>query len=70
MFLDSKLLKISKQVFPALSHPCFVSASFCPTGSTTAYLREIKDGALIVPEGPGVGIVDVDEVLKGAEEVV
>ena len=30
---------------------------------------EIKDGALIVPEGPGVGIVDVDEVLKGAEKV-
>jgi L-alanine-DL-glutamate epimerase-like enolase superfamily enzyme len=30
---------------------------------------EIKHGALIVPEGPGVGIVDVDEVLKGAKEV-
>jgi L-alanine-DL-glutamate epimerase-like enolase superfamily enzyme len=30
---------------------------------------EIKDGALIVPEGPGVGIKDIQSVLKGATEV-
>ncbi len=29
----------------------------------------IRDGALLVPEGPGVGIRDVREVLKGAERV-
>jgi L-alanine-DL-glutamate epimerase-like enolase superfamily enzyme len=29
----------------------------------------IADGALSVPEGPGVGIADVREVLKGAERV-
>ncbi|UCC96341.1 MAG: mandelate racemase/muconate lactonizing enzyme family protein [Phycisphaerales bacterium] len=28
---------------------------------------EIRNGALIVPEGPGVGIVDIAEVLKGAK---
>jgi L-alanine-DL-glutamate epimerase-like enolase superfamily enzyme len=30
---------------------------------------EIKDGALIVPQGPGVGIKDIASVLKGAVEV-
>ena len=30
---------------------------------------ETKDGALTVPSGPGVGITDVGEVLKGAEHV-
>ena len=29
---------------------------------------EIKDGALIVPQGPGVGIKDIQSVLKGASE--
>ncbi|MHC4681971.1 MAG: mandelate racemase/muconate lactonizing enzyme family protein [Planctomycetota bacterium] len=28
---------------------------------------EIRNGALIVPQGPGVGIVDIAEVLKGAQ---
>jgi L-alanine-DL-glutamate epimerase-like enolase superfamily enzyme len=31
---------------------------------------EIKDGALAVPKGPGVGIADLREVLKGAKRVV
>ena len=31
---------------------------------------ESKDGSLVVPSGPGVGIVDIREVLKGAERVV
>jgi L-alanine-DL-glutamate epimerase-like enolase superfamily enzyme len=30
---------------------------------------EIKDGALMIPEGPGVGIKDIQSVLKGATEV-
>jgi L-alanine-DL-glutamate epimerase-like enolase superfamily enzyme len=30
----------------------------------------IKDGKITVPKGPGVGIVNVAEVLKGAEPVV
>jgi L-alanine-DL-glutamate epimerase-like enolase superfamily enzyme len=30
---------------------------------------EIKDGALTVPSGPGVGIVDVDELLKDAKVI-
>lgn len=30
---------------------------------------EIKDGALIVPSGPGVGITSIADVLKGAEVV-
>jgi L-alanine-DL-glutamate epimerase-like enolase superfamily enzyme len=30
---------------------------------------EINDGALTVPQGPGVGIVDIAEVMKGAEVV-
>ncbi|HUT11790.1 MAG TPA: mandelate racemase/muconate lactonizing enzyme family protein [Phycisphaerae bacterium] len=29
-----------------------------------------KDGSLVVPSGPGVGIVDIRSVLKGAERVV
>ena len=29
----------------------------------------IEDGSITVPEGPGVGIVDTGEVLKGAELV-
>ena len=29
----------------------------------------IENGELTVPEGPGVGIVDTKEVLKGAEQV-
>ena len=31
---------------------------------------ELKDGAITVPEGPGVGITDISDVLKGAEPVV
>jgi len=30
---------------------------------------EVKDGALTVPAGPGVGITDIGELLKGAEHV-
>ena len=30
---------------------------------------KINDGALSVPQGPGVGIADLKEVLKGAEVV-
>ncbi|MCF7973196.1 MAG: mandelate racemase/muconate lactonizing enzyme family protein [Phycisphaerae bacterium] len=30
---------------------------------------EIRDGALTVPQGPGVGIKDIDAVLKGAKPV-
>ena len=31
---------------------------------------ESKDGSLVVPSGPGVGIVDIRGVLEGAERVV
>jgi L-alanine-DL-glutamate epimerase-like enolase superfamily enzyme len=30
---------------------------------------QIKNGALMVPQGPGVGIKDIPSVLKGASEV-
>ena len=30
----------------------------------------VKDGAMSVPEGPGVGIKDIAQVIKGAEQVV
>ncbi len=30
----------------------------------------IKDGALSVPSGPGVGITSISDVLKGAEVII
>ena len=31
---------------------------------------EIRDGSITVPKGPGVGIKDIGELLKGAKPVI